>query len=44
MRKIAIMILAVILLGLLGGCAGKPADPESRAIVVGFSQLGAESS
>ena len=44
MRKIAIMILAVILLGLLGGCAGKPADPENRAIVVGFSQLGAESS
>ena len=44
MRKIAMMVLAVILLGLLGGCAGKPADPESRAIVVGFSQLGAESS
>ena len=44
MRKIAIVILAVMLLGLLGGCAGKPADPESPAIVVGFSQLGAESS
>ena len=44
MRKIAMMVLAVILLGLLGGCAGKPADPENRPIVVGFSQLGAESS
>ena len=44
MRKIAIIIVAAVLLGLLGGCAGKPADPESPAIVVGFSQLGAESS
>ena len=44
MRRCAMAVLAAVLLGILGGCAGKPADPENRPIVVGFSQLGAESS
>ena len=44
MRKCAMAILAAVLLVILGGCAAKPADPENRAVVVGFSQLGAESS
>lgn len=44
MRRIAAALLAVIMLGLLGGCAGKPAGTDRHAMVVGFSQLGAESS
>lgn len=44
MRKCAIIVLVAVLLGILCGCAAKPADPESHAVVVGFSQLGAESS
>ena len=44
MRKIGAALLALTLLLLLGGCGGKPLEPEQHAIVVGFSQLGAESS
>ena len=44
MRKCAMAVLAAVLMGILSGCAAKPADPENRAVVVGFSQLGAESS
>ena len=44
MRKSAAALLAAILLFLLGGCAGKNPEREAPAIVVGFSQLGAESS
>ena len=43
MRKMAVLLLAALAL-LLGGCAGRPAEPEAGSIVVGFSQLGAESS
>ena len=44
MRKVAAVLLVLLLTGLLGGCAGKNPEGENRAIVVGFSQLGAESS
>ena len=45
MRKGIALALALILLLALSGCAGKPEQPaENASIVVGFSQLGAESS
>ena len=45
MRKVIILVLVLILLFGLSGCAGKQ-DPagDNASIVVGFSQLGAESS
>ena len=44
MRKIGMIVLVLILLGTLTGCAGKTAEVETPSIVGGFSQLGAESS
>lgn len=45
MRRTAALIGMLMLLLVLGGCAGKQdAARESTSIVVGFSQLGAESS
>lgn len=45
MRKGIALLLAVALLLCLSGCAGKQEQkPESASIVVGFSQLGSESS
>ena len=46
-RKYGRAALAAVLAALIclaGGCAKKPEEPENPAIVVGFSQLGAESS
>ena len=45
MRRLAALAIALALLLCLSGCAGKQEQEEERAsIVVGFSQLGAESS
>ena len=49
MRKVICMILALALLLTLAGCAAKDPEPEAApvkpdSVVVGFSQLGAESS
>ena len=45
MRKTAVLSLVLLLLLCLSGCAGKQETPaESSSVVVGFSQLGAESS
>ena len=49
MRKVLCIILALALLLTLAGCAAKDPEPEAEAVtpdsvVVGFSQLGAESS
>ena len=44
MRRTAVTILFLILAVLLGGCAPGTEEQTSQAIVVGFSQLGAESS
>ena len=44
MRKLGAALLTLVLLALMGGCAGKPAEQEAYPTVVGFSQLGAESS
>ena len=45
MRKGIVPVLALILLLGLSGCAGKQETPaDNGSIVVGFSQLGAESS
>ena len=44
MKRILAGILILGLLLALSGCAGKPDEPENRSVVVGFSQLGAESS
>ena len=45
MRKGFALLLALILLAGLTGCAGKQdTEKDGSSIVVGFSQLGAESS
>ena len=45
MRKAAVLLVTVLLLALLGGCARQETgETENTALVVGFSQLGAESS
>ena len=45
MRRIIGVLLALCLLAGLSACGKKPeAEDESAAVVVGFSQLGAESS
>ena len=44
MRKLAALLLALLLLSGLSGCAVRQEAEEKPALVVGFSQLGAESS
>ncbi len=44
MKRILPYMLILAMLPALAGCAKKPEEPEARSVVVGFSQLGAESS
>ena len=45
MKRIALFILCLMLLTVLGGCGtGKDTESSPASVVVGFSQLGAESS
>ena len=46
MRRVRVFLMALVLVFALGGCAGRPdpAPQPDRSVVVGFSQLGAESS
>ena len=44
MKRLAALFCAMMLMILLGGCSEKKEETETHALVVGFSQLGAESS